>query len=69
MKLLIAYDGSKCADAALDDLRQAGLPRSVEVLVLSVADVLLPSGSPKSSDPGWIVAAMEEARARCKKGS
>jgi len=26
MKLLIAYDGSKCADAALDDLTHAGLP-------------------------------------------
>ena len=26
MKLLIAYDGSACADAALDDLTHAGLP-------------------------------------------
>src|SRR5678815_3097290 len=26
MRILIAYDGSKCADAALADLRRAGLP-------------------------------------------
>ena len=25
MRLLIAYDGSKCADSALDDLKHAGL--------------------------------------------
>ena len=67
MKLLIAYDGSKYANAALDDLRHAGLPGSVEVLVLSVADVLLPSGSPESSDPAWVVAAIDQARARCAK--
>jgi nucleotide-binding universal stress UspA family protein len=38
MKILIAYDGSKCADAAVEDLRRAGLPREGEVLVVSVAD-------------------------------
>lgn len=42
MKILIAYDGSDCADAALDDLRRAGLPRVAEALVVSVADVFLP---------------------------
>jgi nucleotide-binding universal stress UspA family protein len=42
MKVLIAYDGSGCADAALDDLRRAGLPRVAEALLLSVADVFLP---------------------------
>jgi len=26
MRILIGYDGSKCADAAIDDLRRAGLP-------------------------------------------
>ena len=26
MKILIAFDGSECAQAALDDLRSAGLP-------------------------------------------
>ena len=36
MKVLIAYDGSACADAALDDLRRAGLPEEGEAVVLSV---------------------------------
>jgi nucleotide-binding universal stress UspA family protein len=42
MKILIAYDGSTCSDAALDDLCRAGLPREAEALVLTVADVYLP---------------------------
>ena len=50
MKVLIAYDGSSCADAALDDLSSAGLPQEVEARILSVADVLLP---PPSSSPGF----------------
>ncbi|HEX5885021.1 MAG TPA: hypothetical protein VFY67_10830 [Pyrinomonadaceae bacterium] len=29
MKVMVAYDGSAYADAALDDLRRAGLPREV----------------------------------------
>jgi nucleotide-binding universal stress UspA family protein len=37
MKVLIAYDGSACADAAIDDLRNAGLPREGEALVVTVA--------------------------------
>ncbi|HZP80896.1 MAG TPA: universal stress protein [Chthonomonadaceae bacterium] len=42
MKLLIGYDGSPCGDAALRDLRRAGLPAAAEALILSVADVFLP---------------------------
>ena len=66
VKLLIAYDGSNCADAALDDLNRAGLPHAAEVLVLSVADVLLPpdTGAPNEADPEWLVAAIDKARAR-----
>ena len=30
MKIVIGYDGSEHAGAALDDLRQAGLPRDAE---------------------------------------
>lgn len=41
-KILIAYDGSACSDAALNDLRRAGLPPSVEAVVVSVAHVFLP---------------------------
>jgi nucleotide-binding universal stress UspA family protein len=39
MKILIAYDGSSHADAALDDLVRAGMPQEAEALVISVADV------------------------------
>ena len=41
-KLLIAYDGSSSADAALDDLKKAGLPERAEALIFSVAEVWLP---------------------------
>ncbi len=41
-KLLIAYDGSNSADAALDDLKKAGLPEKTEALIFSVAEVWLP---------------------------
>jgi len=37
-KVLIAYDGSKCADAALEDLRRAGLPAKAHVIVMSVIE-------------------------------
>jgi len=39
MKILIAYDGSDCADAALDDLHYAGLPEVAEVQVLTVSQL------------------------------
>lgn len=52
MKVLIAYDGSSCSDAALDDLVRAGLPGKGVGQVLSVADVWLPppNGSRSSAD-------------------
>lgn len=42
MKILIAYDGSHCAESALDDLVRAGLPPEGEALVVTVAEVWLP---------------------------
>lgn len=42
MRILIGYDGSDCSDAALNDLKDAGMPEEAEVLVMSVADVFLP---------------------------
>jgi nucleotide-binding universal stress UspA family protein len=42
MKILIAYDGSNGADAAVQDLRLAGLPAHADVLVMSLADVFVP---------------------------
>ena len=37
MRILIGYDGSEGADAAIDDLRNAGLPRDAEALIVSIA--------------------------------
>ena len=45
MKILIAYDGSECADAALADLQRAGLPPAAAALIMSVAEVFLPPAS------------------------
>lgn len=42
MKILIGYDGSPTADAALDDLKTAGLPCEAEAIVMSVAEIWLP---------------------------
>src|SRR5262245_11075870 len=42
MKILISYDGSSCADSALEDLLRAGLPRLAETAVLSVAELWMP---------------------------
>ena len=56
MKLLIAYDGSECAESALDDLTHAGLPAKGEALVMScsrslatTAASLCPGDCPVSS--------------------
>lgn len=48
MKLLIGYDGSRCSEAALDDLTHAGLPVKGEAMVISVAEVWLPPPPPSS---------------------
>jgi nucleotide-binding universal stress UspA family protein len=56
MKILIAYDGSDCAEAALDDLQRAGLPLEAEAQIISVAEVWLPPPPPSSYE------IVEEAR-------
>lgn len=40
MRVLIAYDGSEGAQAALTNLQRAGLENSVEAIILSVAELL-----------------------------
>ena len=50
LKILIGYDGSECADHALEDLRRAGLPERAEAVVLSVADVFLPPPVTEADD-------------------
>ena len=65
MKILIAYDGSDCANAALEDLHRAGLPPEAEALIMSVADVFLPpSSSPESTFPANVPAAVQRAWAQ-----
>jgi nucleotide-binding universal stress UspA family protein len=44
-KVLIAYDGSPCADAALEDLRRAGLPEKAHAVIFSVVESWLPPPS------------------------
>lgn len=48
MKILIGYDGSECADAALDDLERAGLPEQCQALIMSVAEVWLAPPPPSA---------------------
>src|SRR5262245_28058799 len=45
MKIIVGYDGSECANAALDDLRRAGLPADAQIKVLSVVENWLPPPS------------------------
>lgn len=39
MKVMIGYDGSSYADAAISDLSRAGLPPDSEILIVSVIDL------------------------------
>ena len=45
-RVLIAYDGSTYADAVLEDLPVAGLPREADALIVTVSDGLLSAGTP-----------------------
>lgn len=42
MKILVAYDGSSSAEAALDDLRRAGLPPKIHAVVMTVVEQWIP---------------------------
>ena len=65
MKIVIGYDGSEHAGAALDDLRQAGLPGDAEALIVSVADSAMPLSVPgiveNGLDPERIASAVTYA--------
>ena len=41
-KILIAYDGSACSDAAINDLTRAGFSSALEAVVVTVAYIILP---------------------------
>ena len=65
MKLLIAYDGSKHSEAALDDLARSGLPEKGVAEVISVAEVWLPppgsvDGEVTGATPLYITAMVRE---------
>ena len=65
MKILVAYDGSEWAEAALEDLKRAGLDPVAEVLVMSVADVFIPdtvAEEDDSSGPVYVPEAVKRAQ-------
>ena len=69
MKILVAYDGSECADTALEDLKRAGIGSEADVLVMSLADVFVPPEMNTQADdtsptymPGGIKRAHERAQ-------
>jgi nucleotide-binding universal stress UspA family protein len=64
MKILIAYDGSSCADAALRELARAGLPDAADVTVLTAADVILPISPPPIPAGGVAFSVQTPALAR-----
>ena len=69
MKILLAYDGSECADAALQDLKRAGLGDDAEILVMSLADVFVPSpmaGEADDSLPSYMPDSVKRAHERAR---
>ena len=69
MKILIAHDGSEYADAALDDLKRAGLGTGVELLVMTLADVFVPPPNDEKVDaafPVYVPEGIKRAHERAK---
>jgi len=66
LKILIAYDGSECADAALQDLQRAGLGSECEVLVMSLADVFVPPGFGRQDDTSHTPESVKRAHERAR---
>jgi nucleotide-binding universal stress UspA family protein len=64
MRILIGYDGSEYADAAIDDLRWAGLPREATAVVLSVIESwsLAPTGFELMEDTDEMIQIKATAR-------
>ena len=66
MRVLIGYDGSASADAMLEDLWCAGIPRDAEVRVVTAADLLMSAPSVKEAATevvasGRVATAMKRA--------
>ena len=66
MRILIAYDGSEFADAAIRDLQHAGLPVNAEALVYMVADVIVPPEVQPGDDVPPELPAVRRAHERAK---
>lgn len=64
MQILIGYDGSPFADAALDDLPQAALPPDVNAVVLCAADVFSPPPAAPTDTPDPQIATLLDASRR-----
>lgn len=65
MKILVAYDGSEWADAALEDLKRAGLDLEGEALVMSVADVFVPEPLNEET-PEYVPQSVKRAHERAQ---
>ncbi len=63
MRILIAFDGSECSNAALDDLQSSGLPELAHATVLSDLDAWLPAESPPGSRADEALPRLKEIRA------
>lgn len=69
MKVLFAYDGSECADAALRDLGRAGIGSESEILVMSLADVFVPATAEGEADdtlPAYMPEGLKRAHERAR---
>ena len=69
MKILVAYDGSECAAAALQDLQRAGLGSESEVLVMSLADVFVPPSVAREAadtSPSYTPESVKRAHERAR---
>lgn len=66
MKILIGYDGSECAKAALTDLQRAGLPKKGHATIISAADVFMPSDTDPTLEtfPNYVPPGVKLARER-----
>jgi nucleotide-binding universal stress UspA family protein len=49
MRVVVGYDGSDCAKAAIDDLQRAGLPRAATAIVVSAGETFVPTLSTASA--------------------
>ncbi|HEX5705353.1 MAG TPA: universal stress protein [Pyrinomonadaceae bacterium] len=63
-RLLIAYDGSECSDAMLQDLRRAGLPAAVEAVVATIAYVFIPDNEVNETISGPAAAMVRPSQLR-----